>query len=204
MSSINSSGPRYEKRGAVAKSVMQFEETNLPGIVRITPKRVRDARGEFVKPYHRKAFEDAGIVFEPREEFFSVSHKGVLRGMHFQAPPMDHAKLVYCIEGEVLDVVVDIRRKSPTYGKTAAFLLSRENRDCLYIPRGFAHGFLVQSESATMVYQTDFEHSPEHDRGVLWCSLDFAWPIREPALSERDGSFPSLQQFQTPFEVCGL
>ena len=178
---------------------MEFIPTELPGLCLIRPRLFQDARGSFVKTYHRDAFRKAGLDFAPREEFFSTSAKNVLRGMHFQLPPAAHAKLVYCLAGGVLDVVLDLRKNSPTFGRFQARELNVANREMFFIPVGFAHGFLALTENATMVYQTDTVYSPAHDAGVRWDSFGFDWPVKNPVLSERDKNFCALAEFPSPF-----
>ncbi|MEI9959673.1 MAG: dTDP-4-dehydrorhamnose 3,5-epimerase [Limisphaerales bacterium] len=178
---------------------MELVPTKLPGLQIIRPRIFRDERGSFVKTFHAGQFRELGLEFEPQEEFFSTSAKGVLRGMHFQLPPAAHIKLVYCIAGGVLDVVLDLRKNSPTFGHTCACELSAANREMLFIPVGFAHGFLALEDGATMVYQTSTVHSPTHDAGVRWDSFGFDWPMKHPLLSERDKKFPALRDFHSPF-----
>jgi dTDP-4-dehydrorhamnose 3,5-epimerase len=178
---------------------MEFIPTELPGLCLIRPRLFQDARGSFVKTYHQDAFREAGLDFAPREEFFSTSAKNVLRGMHFQLPPAAHAKLVYCLAGGVLDVVLDLRKNSPTFGRFQARELNAANREMFFIPVGFAHGFLALTENATMVYQTDTVYSPAHDAGVRWDSFGFDWPVKNPVLSERDKNFCALAEFPSPF-----
>ncbi len=178
---------------------MELIPTELPGLQIIRPRIFQDARGSFVKTYHRDVFRELGLNFEPREEFFSTSAKNVLRGMHFQLPPTAHAKLVYCITGRVLDVVLDLRKDSPTFGRSYGRELSAVNREMFFIPSGFAHGFLALEDNATMVYQTSTVHSPTHDAGVRWDSFDFDWPVKNPVLSDRDQKFPPLREFNSPF-----
>ncbi len=173
--------------------------TGLAGLFVLQPRVFQDQRGSFVKTYHHGLFQEAGIAFEPKEEYFSVSAKDVVRGMHFQVPPMAHSKLVYCIAGRVLDVVLDLRRTSPTCGKVFPRELSAVSREMLFIPAGFAHGFLALEDQSVMVYQTSTVHSPAHDAGVLWNSFGFDWPVRQPILSERDQQFPKWSELQSPF-----
>lgn len=175
--------------------------TRLAGLTSFRPKIFTDHRGTFVKTFHVEAFRDLGLAFEIREEFFSTSAKNVIRGMHFQVPPADHAKLVYCAAGAVLDVVLDIRRQSPTYGQTFAEELSETNRHALFIPSGFAHGFLSLTEGSLMVYKTSTVHNPACDAGIRWDSFDFEWPLdgATPIFSKRDTEFPALADFNTPF-----
>jgi dTDP-4-dehydrorhamnose 3,5-epimerase len=175
-------------------------ETGFPGLILLQPRVFSDPRGTFVKTFHEDNFRDLGMAFIVREEFYSTSAKGVLRGMHFQVPPAAHAKLVYCSRGKVLDVVLDMRRQSPRFTEVFDRELSAVAREMLFIPSGFAHGFLALEDDAMMVYKTDRIHAPEHDQGVAWNSFGFDWPVeREPILSERDRLFPAWPDFQTPF-----
>lgn len=178
---------------------MKSFPTELEGVFILKPDIHQDVRGEFVKTYHKELFEACGILFQPKEEFFSVSRKNVLRGMHFQLPPAAHAKLVYCPVGRVLDVVLDLRKSSKTCGRCIMQELSAKNHEMLYIPVGCAHGFLSMEDNSMMVYQAGTVYSPAHDAGVLWNSFGFAWPVKSPILSERDQKFPALQIFHSPF-----
>ena len=121
-----------------------------------------------------------------KEEFFSTSAAAVLRGMHFQMPPHAHQKIVYCLTGRVLDVVLDLRKSSPTFGKSASFELSARNRHIVHIPEGFAHGFLSQDDSSCLIYKTDAVYSSDCDTGILLSSFGFNWNVMDPIISERD------------------
>jgi dTDP-4-dehydrorhamnose 3,5-epimerase len=181
---------------------MKLIDTPLPSVKILKPFVFEDSRGNFVKPFHEEQLAIHNIKFELREEFFSTSAKGVVRGMHFQIPPHAHQKLVYCITGKVLDVLLDLRRHSETYGQTAAFELSSSNRHVVHIPVGFAHGFIALEENSCLVYKTDAVHAPEFDRGIHWDSFGFNWPKltgMHPEISARDLSHPSLQDFESPF-----
>ncbi len=184
---------------AVADDMFELVPTSIPGCTEIRPRIHRDARGRFVKVFHRQAFAAVGLNTEYPEEFYSVSHRGVIRGLHFQSPPMDHIKLVYCVAGEIQDVVLDLRRGSPTYGRHVPIKLSAQIGNMVYIPQGLAHGFCTLSETATMVYKVSNGYSPTHDCGVLWNSAGIPWAAIEPVLSERDRAHPSLETFQSPF-----
>jgi dTDP-4-dehydrorhamnose 3,5-epimerase/CDP-3, 6-dideoxy-D-glycero-D-glycero-4-hexulose-5-epimerase len=177
---------------------MKVLPTELAGVFILKPNVFEDARGSFVKTYHEELFASCGIRFAPKEEFFSVSRKNVLRGMHFQRPPTAHDKLVYCPVGKVLDVVLDLRPTAKGV-RCIARELSAANREMLFIPVGCAHGFLTLEDNSMMVYQTSTVHSPPHDAGVLWNSFGFDWPVKNPILSERDLKFPALSEFQSPF-----
>jgi dTDP-4-dehydrorhamnose 3,5-epimerase len=173
--------------------------TNLDGVFLLRPDIFRDHRGLFVKTYQTKMFADLGIAFIPKEEFFSISNRNVVRGMHFQIPPYDHAKIVYCLNGSILDVVVDLRKSSATYRQCWASELNDKSRELVFIPRGCAHGFLSREDGTLVVYATSTEYSPEQDKGVRWDSFGFDWQCTKPILSERDTSFPPLGAFASPF-----
>ena len=175
------------------------EDTNLPGLKLVRPRIFTDLRGSFVKTFHAGVFEKLGLAFQPLEEFFSVSRREVVRGMHFQLPPSAHSKLVYCVSGRVLDVVVDLRKSSPTFGQFASRELTAENREMFFIPVGFAHGFRSMQDETVMVYQTSTVHAPECDAGILWNSFGFDWGTDAPVINERDQRFPGLKEFVSPF-----
>ena len=171
----------------------------LEGCYELLPKIHEDARGLFVKTLNADAFKDLGLVSAFKEEYFSTSLQGVLRGMHFQLPPHDHVKLVYCIDGAVLDVLLDLRKASKTFGKSIALALSSTKRNMVYIPQGIAHGFYTSSAAATLIYKTSTTYHAESDAGVLWNSFGFAWPNSNPVLSERDQTHPKFSEFNSPF-----
>jgi len=168
---------------------------SIPDVLCITPRYFEDERGFFTETYKASAFESLGI----RETFLQDNHsrsvKNVLRGLHFQYAPKAQAKLVRCIAGQILDVVVDIRSYSPTFKQFTTLVLSAENRHMLYVPAGFAHGFLTQSAVAEIVYKTSNEYSPELDAGILWNDpeLQIDWQLEEePILSAKDIRMPTL------------
>jgi dTDP-4-dehydrorhamnose 3,5-epimerase len=178
---------------------MSFRETGITGCYEITPKRLDDERGLFVKTFHHDLFKEHGLNTDWREEYFSVSRRRVLRGLHFQLPPHDHDKLVYCTAGTVLDAAVDLRKGSPGYGSHLLLELSAEKGNMLYLPRGLAHGFYVLSDRATMLYKVSSVYAPEYDAGIAWNSLGIAWPDPDPILSRRDSSFPNFAEFLSPY-----
>ena len=180
---------------------MELIQEPLPGVRILKPFVFEDDRGDFVKPYHEGQLNKYGISMNIREEFFSTSQKGVLRGMHFQVPPYAHQKIVYCINGSVLDVLVDLRKSSVTYGQSCAFELSGKNRHIVHIPVGIAHGFLSLEEKSCLVYKTDSVHAPDHDKGILWNSFGFDWPINisDAVISSRDLSHPVLRDYESLF-----
>jgi dTDP-4-dehydrorhamnose 3,5-epimerase len=171
-----------------------FHSTQLPGVVIVEPKVFADDRGFFIETYKRSDFAAGGIDVDFVQENHSKSVRGTLRGLHFQRAPKAQAKLVRAIEGEVFDVVVDIRKGSPTFGRWEAVELSAENRRSVYVPAGYAHGFCVTSAEAQVVYKTSAEYAPELEGGVRWDdpALAIPWPIAAPILSPRDGRWPTL------------
>jgi dTDP-4-dehydrorhamnose 3,5-epimerase len=175
----------------------------LPGVKILRPFVFEDARGNFVKPFHEEQLATQGIQMIVREEFYSTSVAGVLRGMHFQIPPHTHQKLVYCVRGRVHDVLLDLRKDSPTYGEAAGFELSADNHHVVHIPVGYAHGFLSLEDDSCLVYKTDAVHAPESDKGVLWNSFAYEWPLNgiEPIVSPRDEAHPAFTAFESPFRV---
>jgi dTDP-4-dehydrorhamnose 3,5-epimerase len=176
----------------MASNPFRILEEPLPGVMLIDVPLFSDGRGSFIKPFHSPYLLQLGITFEPVEQFFSTSHQGVLRGMHFQTGEHSHDKLVCCLAGRVLDVVVDVRPGSATFNQPYAVELSAADCKALLIPRGYAHGFLSMEDSSLMSYLTTTVHAPSHDRGVLWSSLDFEWPVENPNVSERDQLHPPI------------
>ena len=172
---------------------------SAPAPILIQPKIQLDQRGSFVKTWHPDLLAAHGVSMTFAEEFYSVSQRGVLRGMHFQAPPRALDKLVYCVAGRILDVVLDLRKDQPTYGQSWSWELSEKNASMLFIPAGFAHGFLALEERNTVIYKTSAVHSPEHDLGVKWDSFGFSWPETATVISERDQRLPALRDFRSPF-----
>lgn len=179
---------------------MKFEKTDLSGVFIIEHDVHKDARGAFVKTFHKEEFSKMGLECDFRESYYTRSKEDVIRGMHFQVPPHDHAKLVTIIHGTVADVILDLRRSSPTRGHHIAVELSRENRKSIYIPRGCAHGFSVLGESAIVYYMATSEHAPTHDKGVRFDSFGYDWKVGQPIVSERDMKFPTLEDFTEYFE----
>jgi dTDP-4-dehydrorhamnose 3,5-epimerase len=173
--------------------------SELHGCFVLDPRVARDERGSFVKTFHAEAFLAHRLATGFVEQFYTVSGRGVLRGMHLQLPPHEHAKLVYCVAGTVLDVALDVRGGSPTYGRHLSIELSAEQPRALYLPPGIAHGFYTLSESATLVYNVTSVHAPGSDAGIRWDSFGFAWPGAAPTLSARDRALPALDEFDTPF-----
>jgi len=178
---------------------MELRSTSLPDCYEIQLLPRSDRRGIFLKTFHVDWFATHNLATHYTEEYYSISHQRVLRGLHFQKPPHDHVKLVYCVAGEVMDAVIDLRKGSPTFGQFQTFQLSAERANMVYIPQGLAHGFYVLSESAIVMYKVTTTYAPDFDSGVLWSSVGIPWPDRDPILSERDRSFVPLSEFTSPF-----
>ncbi len=178
-------------------------ETAIAGCYEILPKVVGDTRGSFVKTFHAETFSNYGLCTDWPEEYFSISRRGVLRGLHFQTPPHHHDKLVYCVEGAVLDAVVDLRKGSPSFGNHLVLELTADKANMLYIPNGIAHGFYVVSDSATMMYKVSSMYAPEHDTGIRWNSAGIGWPDAKPIVSARDAGLPAFCAFESPFDLRG-
>jgi len=149
-----------------------------------------------METYAKSAFESAGIKGELVQQNHSRSVRGVLRGLHFQTDPYAQAKLVRCTRGEVFDVAVDIRKESPTFGKWVSATLSESNRDMLYVPRGFAHGFVTTSDTAEVQYSVDNHYAPDYEQGIVWNDpeVNIRWPTSNPILSKKDANWPRLSQ----------
>lgn len=171
---------------------MKIVETELLGVFEIDNFVQKDERGSFVKTFNSDAFKKEGFDFEFKESFYSVSQKNVIRGMHFQVPPFDHEKLVYVVAGEVIDVVVDVRKNSPAFGQYLVVNLSAGNCKSLLIGKGFAHGFLTITDKAVMHYSTTSVYSKDHDRGIKWDCFGYDWPVSKPIVSDRDQNFDRL------------
>ena len=182
---------------------MKFVNTPIEGLVIIEPIIFDDDRGCFFESYNKKKFEEAIGKISFVQDNESKSSKGVMRGLHFQKPPFTQAKLVRCIEGRVLDVAVDIRDGSKTFGQHIITELSGENNKQLFIPRGFAHGFLVLTNSAIVSYKVDNNYAPEYDAGIRWDDsiLNIQWGVNksEVLISEKDTKLPFFSEFETPF-----
>lgn len=174
----------------------EFKKLKLEGVVLVKPKVFGDNRGFFLESYKKSDFFANGITVEFNQDNHSKSTKGVLRGLHYQAKPFGQAKLVRCSKGRIYDVAVDIRKNSPTFGEYVKVELSEDNKHMLFIPDGFAHGFVVLSEEAELLYKASGEYAPKADRGILWCDKDINidWQIDfEPILSDKDKVQPMLK-----------
>lgn len=180
---------------------MQITPTYLSGAVVIQPKVFEDARGYFFESYSKEVFFKNNIVTEFVQDNESLSQKGVLRGLHFQNPPHAQAKLVRVIRGSVLDVAVDIRKKSPTYGKYFSIVLSASNKTMFFIPEGFAHGFLVLEDHTIFSYKCSRTYHKESEEGILWsdADLNIEWGFQNPILSEKDRNAQKIRDFKSKF-----
>jgi dTDP-4-dehydrorhamnose 3,5-epimerase len=174
---------------------MQISNTDIAAVKLIEQFKHNDARGTFVKTFHQKDFIDNGITFQLAESFYSISHKNVLRGMHFHTAPYEHDKIVFCTNGAILDVALDIRPDSPTLGQYITSVLSFENNKALYIPKGFAHGFLTLTDEATTFYLVSGTYEPNHDKGILYNSFGMDWGNAPINTNNRDLSFPTLKEY---------
>jgi dTDP-4-dehydrorhamnose 3,5-epimerase len=184
---------------------MEFSPTRFSGAWLITPKVHADGRGFFLEHFSRKAFLEHGITREFVQDNHSKStEKGVLRGLHFQLPPCEQAKLVRVISGSIFDVIVDLRQGLSTYGSWEGFTLSASNFKMLYIPGGFAHGFCTLEPNSEVLYKVDNYYSAAHDSGIIWndASLNIAWPCQAPVLSEKDKKLGILADFNSPFRFA--
>lgn len=185
---------------------MRAIETGLPGLLLLEPKIFRDERGFFLESYNRKGFADLGITAEFVQDNHACSTQaGVLRGLHFQTPPMAQAKLVWVTRGGVLDVAVDLRVGSPTFGRHYTVELSAENFLRLFIPKGFAHAYATLTPDCEFQYKVDAPYSPQHDAGIRWDDpdLNIPWPSfatgAGPVLSGKDKVLPFFKEFRSPF-----
>ena len=182
---------------------MKVETTPLEGVLLITPQVFGDDRGFFMETYNAAKTADQGLPEFFVQDNHSRSSKGVLRGLHYQYPQWQ-GKLVRAISGEIFDVAVDIRRDSPTYGQWFGAILNDENKQQLYVPPGFAHGFCVVSDIADVAYKCTSDYRPEQDVGIRWNDPDIAveWPIKEPLISDKDAKAHFLKDTEPRFVKC--
>jgi len=174
----------------------QFTKLDIPDVIKIEPQVFGDDRGFFLEAFRASDFKDGGLEFTIVQSNHSRSVQNVLRGLHYQLSPRAQGKLIRCVSGKIFDVAVDIRKESPTFGKWVGEYLCEDNKNLLYIPEGFAHGFCVVSESAEIIYYCSDEYAPEYDRGIKWDdpAIGIDWPVTDPILSEKDVSAPCLAQ----------
>lgn len=181
---------------------MEVKETAIQGVFEIQPMIHGDERGWFIETFNTSRYEKLlGMKLNFVQDNMSMSSKGILRGLHFQSPPMSQAKLVSCVSGRVLDVVVDIRSNSPSYGMHYSTILSAERRNQLFVPRGMAHGFLALDDHTIFSYKCDNYYSKEHEMTLKWDDADLGieWGVESPIISEKDEQGSSFSAFRTPF-----
>ncbi|HHG85761.1 MAG TPA: dTDP-4-dehydrorhamnose 3,5-epimerase [Bacteroidetes bacterium] len=176
-------------------------ETHIEGLVILEPAVFGDHRGFFKETYNQKAFEDLGLNLSFLQDNVSYSTKGILRGIHFQAPPFAQGKLVTVLQGEVLDVAVDLRKNSATYGEHYSIRLSGENHKMFFVPAGFAHGFAVLSATCLFSYKCTNVYDHQSEGGLMWNdpTLGIDWGVANPIISEKDKIYPAFKQFESPF-----
>lgn len=183
---------------------MEVIKTSIEGVVIIEPRIFKDARGYFFESFSQKEFDEKVRPIHFVQDNESMSSYGVMRGLHFQRPPYTQSKLVRCVRGRVLDVAVDIRKGSPTYGQHVAVELTEENHRQFFIPRGFAHGFAVLSETAVFQYKCDNFYAPQADGGISIkdesLGIDWQIPMEKAILSEKDLRHICLEEFDSPFD----
>jgi dTDP-4-dehydrorhamnose 3,5-epimerase len=178
---------------------METENTFIEGLKLIRLDRFADQRGSFLKVFNADFFSKNNLPADFRESYFSVSKKDTIRGMHFQAPPFEHIKLVYLNQGKIVDVVLDIRKNSKTYGEFFTIDISEENPVAVYIPTGCAHGFLSMEDNTMVTYLQTSVYNKESDQGIKYDSFGLDWKIKNPVISGRDKRFVSFCDFKTMF-----
>lgn len=180
---------------------MDIKSTPIEGLLIIEPQVFTDPRGYFYESYNKEKFVSAGINIEFVQDNQSLSQKGIVRGLHFQAPPFDQGKLVRVIQGAVLDVAVDIRKNSPTYGQNFSIELSAQNRTMFYIPPGFAHGFETLEDNTIFLYKCTDVYNKQSEGGLLWndAELGIKWQSSDPLISEKDKILPLFKDLVSPF-----
>ena len=173
----------------------KFISTEIPGLLVVESEKFGDKRGFFMEIFKESAFLQGGLQARFKQDNCSFSRKNVLRGMHYQLPPFAQGKFVRVLKGAIWDVGVDIRKFSPTFGKWQAMELNEKNNLALYLPPGFAHGFVVLSEEALVIYKITEEYHPESERGIRWNdpTINIAWPVKNPIVAERDRILPLLK-----------
>lgn len=183
----------------------EFKKLAIPEVVLIKPAVFSDPRGFFLETYKSSDFNQSGIKKAFVQDNLSCSKKGVLRGLHYQLNPCAQGKLVMVLKGSILDVAVDIRRGSPYYGKWVSETLSEDNRLMLWIPEGFAHGFLSLKDDTLVLYKNTNEYEPSADRGIIWSDpqIGINWTINDPILSDKDGKHPLLNDAENNFVYGG-
>jgi len=180
---------------------MKFTSTEIPGLMMIEPRVFGDDRGYFYESYHRDKFQENGIDYIFEQDNISKSSRGVLRGLHFQEPPYEQGKLIKVFSGAVLDVAVDIRKNSPTYGKHCSVRITAENKLMFWIPPGFAHGFVALEDNTVFSYKCTNVYNKESENSIRWddTDLNIDWGISDPILSEKDANAPLFSELDSKF-----
>lgn len=179
---------------------MDIQESPISGLFLIRPRVLPDRRGSFAKVFHAETFEKYALRSDFRETYYSISHKNVIRGMHFQSPPHDHAKLVYVPAGQIQDVILDLRKASPTFRQHFSTELNSNQGIALYIPQGCAHGFCSLADNTIVTYMQTSEYAPNHDHGIRYDSFGCEWQNDGAAiLSDRDLNFPDFSTWEPVF-----
>lgn len=180
---------------------MTVQETPIQGLLIIQPKIFSDDRGYFFESFRLSILEERGINLRFVQDNESMSNRGVLRGLHLQAPPKAQAKLLRVVQGSIYDVAVDLRKDSPTYGQYFGIDLTAENKSMLFIPEGFGHGFCCLENQTIVQYKCSDYYAPDHEIGVKWndATIGIDWPIKDPFLSNKDTKHPALADFTSPF-----
>lgn len=191
-----------EPKGGLKLSTLHessIRNLDIIGCYEFIAPQMSDERGVFTKPFRRSLIDKKGVHFDVAESFYTNSTANVLRGMHFQLPPADQSKMVYCVVGRVLDVILDLRVGSPTFGQHVVFELSAAEHNAIYLPSGIAHGFYVLEAPALLIYSVTSEYAPALDSGVRWDSFGMRWPTNTPVVSDRDSRLQTLDTFRSPF-----
>jgi dTDP-4-dehydrorhamnose 3,5-epimerase len=177
---------------------MKPSTTSIEGVILLQPTVFSDDRGWFMELFKQSTFGEAGLPVRFVQDNFSFSHRGVIRGLHFQIDPFAQGKLITCVHGAIFDVVVDLRPHSPTFGKWESAELSAENRMALYAPEGLAHGFQALGKTNRVLYKCTTEYSKEHEEGILYSDSDLQipWPLPSPTLSRKDLDLPTLAEWK--------
>lgn len=178
---------------------MEIIKTAFEGLLVLQTVNFQDNRGYFQKLFNFNFFKEHDLDCDFKEFYYSVSNKHVIRGMHFQTPPADHTKVVYVSKGRIRDVVVDLRKSQPTYGKCFTIELNANDGKYLYIPKGFAHGFCSLEDGSICNYAQTSCYNRDNDCGIDSQSIDFDWHVESPILSDRDLTFPKFSEFDSPF-----
>jgi len=178
---------------------MELETTFIEGLHILHLNKIADNRGGFIKMFNEAFFLEHNLTTLIKESYFSISHKNVVRGMHFQTPPADHTKLVFVNQGTITDVVLDIRKQSATFGKYYSLEISADKPKLVYIPSGCAHGFLSKEDNTIVSYMQTSVYNKECDMGILWNSFGMDWETESPIISGRDAAFSCFNNFKSPF-----